>query len=87
MNLREALIYPDRSMPKLLQMVLILGIVLIALVSLHHRGSTMRRYAGSNSTDISVTFRHSSEAGRLCYGLDCGDLADRLQPGCYPTCI
>ena len=63
MNLRQALIYPYRSMPKLLQMVLTLGIVLIALVSLHHRGSTMRRYAGPNGTNISVTFRHSSEAG------------------------
>ena len=63
MNLRQALIYPYRSMPKLLQMVLILGIVLIALVSLHHRGSTMRRYAGPNGEDISVTFRLSSEAG------------------------
>ena len=63
MKLREALIYPYRSIPKLLQMVLILGIVLIALVSLHYRGSTMDRYSVPNGKDISVTFRLSSEAG------------------------
>ena len=45
MNLREAIVYPYRSIPKVLQMVLVLGMVLVALASLHYRGDEIYSYA------------------------------------------
>ncbi len=42
MNLRRAISYPYRNMPKILTMVLILGIALVAFASMIERGEEMR---------------------------------------------
>ena len=60
MKLVQAIAYPYRSIPKLLQMVLILGIVLIALVSLYHRADMMSSYVGQSAWRIAMNFLYFS---------------------------
>ncbi len=61
MNLRRAISYPYQNMPKILTMVLILGIALVAFGSMIERGEEMRgswpyrSYPGSTFEDFGLT--------------------------------
>ncbi|MCY4069877.1 MAG: hypothetical protein OXG60_01120 [Chloroflexi bacterium] len=58
MNLRRAISYPYRNMPKIVTMVLILGIALVAFASLSERGEEMR-----------ASWQYESRDGRILEGL------------------
>lgn len=80
MNLRRAISYPYRSIPKILSMVLMLGIALVAFGSMIERGEEIRgswsnlSYPASRLEDLGLTGLLISFAGfatwLMGYGLD-----------------
>ncbi|MCY4021217.1 MAG: hypothetical protein OXG39_17555 [Chloroflexi bacterium] len=58
MNLRRAISYPYQNMPKIVTMVLILGIALVAFASMIERGEEMR-----------ASWQYESRDGRILEGL------------------